>query len=338
LSEELVETIKENNLYESIALITDDTMPDHLIIGQLNLIVKEAIRLGMPPQKAIYIATHTPARRMNLTDRGAIAPGKIADFVVLENIEEFKIIDVYKNGKRCNKEDISKDKPDYTKLFPKHFYNSVHCKMATREDFEILVEKPCSFVEANVIQIAEFGTFTKRLTKKLEVKDGKVCWQEAGLSLITIFERHGRNGNISHGLIENALIKDGAVATTWSHDSHNLLILGNSLEDMIKSQNYIVENQGGYCVATQGEIIANAYLRVGGILSDAPLEEVADQIKNVRSAMEDLGYKNNNVIMSISTLGLLVSPELKISDKGLFEVKTQTFVHLIKCNNSAMQK
>lgn len=330
LTKEVIETIKEYNLYESVALITDDTMPDHLINGQLNLIVKEAIGLGMPREKAIYIATHTPARRMNLTDRGAIAPGKIADFVVLENVEEFKIIDVYKNGKRCKQEDISLDKLDYSKLFPKHFYNSVYCKLAVKDDFEITVDKTCSSVEANVIQIAEFGTFTKQVTKRLEVRDDKVCWQEAGLSLITIFERHGKNGNISHGLIENALTKDGAVATTWSHDSHNLFVLGTCAEDMVKAQNHIVKNQGGYCVAAQGEIIANADLRVGGILSDAPIEEVAGKIKGVRSAIEALGYKNNNVIMSISTLALLVTPELKISDKGLFQVKTQKFIPLIK--------
>jgi adenine deaminase len=330
MTKEVIETIKEYNLYESVALITDDTMPDHLINGQLNLIVKEAIRLGIPKEKAIYIATHTPARRMNLTDRGAITPGKIADFVVLEDVEEFKIIDVYKNGKRCNKEDNSMDKLDYSNLFPKHFYHSVHCKLADKDDFEITVDKTCSSVEANVIQIAEFGTFTKQVTKRLEVRDGKVCWQEAGLTLITIFERHGKNGNISHGLIQNALTKDGAVATTWSHDSHNLFVLGTCVEDMVKVQNHIVKNQGGYCVAAQGEIIANADLKVGGILSDAPIEEVAGKIKEVRSAIEALGYKNNNVIMSISTLALLVSPELKISDKGLFQVKTQKFIPLIK--------
>lgn len=337
LSKEVIETIKKYNLYESVALITDDTMPDHLINGHLNLIVKEAVRLGMSIEKAIYIATYTPARRMNLTDRGAIAPGKIADFVVLENIEEFKIIDVYKNGKKYNKDDYSQGKQDYSKLFPKYFYHSVHCKAAMRDDFEITVKKPCSSVEVNVIQIAEFGTFTKQVAKRIEVKNGKVCWQEAGLSLITIFERHGKNGNISHGLIENALTKKGAVATTWSHDSHNLLVLGNSIEDMIKAQNHIVKIQGGYCVASGGEIIANTDLKVGGILSDAPLKEVANQMKTVRIAMEALGYQNNNVIMSISTLALLVSPELKISDKGLFQVKTQTLVPLIKCNSSSVK-
>lgn len=330
LSKELIETIKEYNLYESVALITDDTMPDHLINGQLNLIVKEAIRLGMPIEKAIYIASYTPARRMNLMDRGAIAPGKLADFVVLENVEEFKIIDVYKNGKSFQKEDNSIDKLEYSKIFPKHFYNSVHCKSAGKEDFEISVEKPCELVDVSVMQIAEFGTFTKQITKQLEVRDGKVCWREAGLSLITIFERHGKNGNISHGFIENALIKDGAVATTWSHDSHNLLVIGNCIEDMIKAQNHIVEIQGGYCVAAHGKIIANADLRVGGIISDSPIEEVANQMNGVRSAIEALGYKNNNVIMSISTLALLVSPELKLSDKGLFQVKTQTLEPFIK--------
>jgi adenine deaminase len=330
LSKEVVHAIEVYKLYEYVCLITDDTMPDHLMNGHLNLLVKAAIDLGMPVEKAIYIATYTPARRMNLMDRGAIAPGKIADFVVLEDLEDFTIMDVYKSGVSYKKIHSIPMVSDYTNIFPTHFYHSVCCKLAEEWDFRIEVEKSCTEVEARVIQISEFGTFTKEQTKILAVRDGQVCWQEAGLSLITIYERYGKNGKISYGLLENGFTKKGAVATTWSHDSHNLLVLGSCVEDMIKAQHQIVNAQGGYCVANGGEIIANADLPVGGILSDAPMEELAEDIKAVRNNIEALGYKNNNVIMSISTLGLLVSPELKISDKGLVRVKTQAIVPLIK--------
>lgn len=329
LSKEVIETIEKYHLYECIALVTDDTMPDDLLKGQLNMVIKQAVALGMPLEKAIYIATHTPARRMELSDRGAIVPGKKADFIILDDLSRLNITEVYKNGKKY-KNPCTLNQAAYDQLFSKQFYRSIHCKHAVEQDFEIIAEKNCSTVLAKVIQIADFGTFTQKVERELKVKDGKVLWKEAGLSLITIFERYGKTNHISHGFVENAFTKDGAVATTWSHDSHNLLVIGNCIKDMIKVQNHIVDIQGGYSVSIGEKITASASLRVGGIISDGPIEDVAKQIKKVRNDIEQLGYKNNNVIMSIATLSLLVSPELKMSDKGLFNVKTQTFESLLK--------
>lgn len=330
LSKEVIDTIKEYRLYESIAFVTDDTMPDDLIKGHLNLIVKQAIALGMSLEKAIYTATYTPARRMNLWDRGAIAPGKQADFIILEDLNTLNISDVYKNGKKYKKPYGSNRQLEYKQLFPKHFYQSIQCKYARRQDFEIVAKKDCDTVLANVIQISDFGTFTKKVVRKLKVENKKVLWREAGLSLITIFERYGKTNHISRGLVENAFTKKGAVGTTWSHDSHNLLVIGNCIEDMMQVQKHIVDMQGGFSVSVGGKITAGICLKVGGIISDAPIEELAKQTKSVRMAIEQLGYKNNNVIMSIATLALLVSPELKMSDKGLFHVKTQEFEPLLK--------
>ncbi|SEV96014.1 adenine deaminase C-terminal domain-containing protein [[Clostridium] fimetarium] len=329
LSKEIFDTINQYCLYESVALVTDDTMPDELIKGQLNEILKEAVRLGMPIEKAIYCSTYTPARRMQLFDRGVIAPGKIADFVILNNLDTFLVEQVYKSGKKVT-QDCLDNSCDYKNLFPKHFYESIHCRKANPSDFHIPVKEGCTSVIANVIKISKFGTFTKQKQVKLDVKEGEICWQEAGLSLITIFERYGKNGNIGHGFVENALKEKGAVATTWSHDSHNLLVIGNSVKDMIAVQHNILSMQGGYSVSKCGKIIAEAPLNIGGILSEQPLEVLAEQIKKVRDAIEGLGYCNNNVIMSISTLALVVSPEIKMTDRGLFHVKTQTFVPLIE--------
>jgi adenine deaminase len=330
LSKEVVEVIEKHQLYECISLVTDDTMPDDLLKGQLNRVMKQAIALGMPIEKAIYIATHTPARRMELSDRGVIAPGKKADFIILDQLDTLSITEIYKNGVKYEEAYQSKQEVTYGQLFPTYFYHSVQCKHAIEQDFEIKTEKDCNRVLANVIQIAEFGTFTKKIERELQVKNQKVLWKEAGLSLITIFERYGKTNQISHGFVENAFIKEGAVATTWSHDSHNLFVIGNSIKDMVKVQNHIVDIQGGYSFSVGGQIKASANLRVGGIISDSPVKEVGEQIEKVRNTIEQLGYKNNNVIMSIATLSLLVSPELKMSDKGLFDVKTQTFESLLK--------
>ena len=352
LKEEVVEVVKRKQLYENIALVTDDTMPDRLMEGHLNRIVRLAVEKGMPAEKAIYLATFTPARRMHLDDRGIIAPGKKADFVVLPDLESFVPEAVFKDGKRCVDAAAEGVGKRLKRRFPDHFYSSVKCRLALASDFilpvadfwkeecreEALSGKPSGSeiqklsgtAVVNVMQIQTFGTRAKHVQREIPVQDGNLCWQEAGLCLAAVFERYGKNGNVSWGFVEHALEQKGAVATTWSHDSHNLLVLGNSVEDMVLAQNEVVHMQGGYVTASGGRVTAAAELPVGGIISDKSLPELAAEIRAVRGEIERMGYVNNNVIMSISTLSLLVSPELKLSDQGLFDVKSQRKIPLVE--------
>ena len=319
LTPEVVDTVCRYGLYENVALITDDTMPDQLLKGQLNRIVAHAVKNGMPVEKAIYCATFTPARRMHLDDRGMIGPGKLADFVLLRDLEHFQPAAVFKRGELVYGERLG---TDYASI-PEAFYHSVNCNRAMEEDFRLKTDKPCSRVKVNVMKIQAHGTFTSRVIRELDVKGGAICWKEAGLSLAVMFERYGKNGNISFGLVEGALRKPGAIATTWSHDSHNLLVLGTCEQDMAAAQNRVIELQGGYVAAEHGRVMAEARLPVGGILYDGPVEELASDLGRVRQAMRELGYENNNEIMSMSTLGLPVSPELKLTDYGLLDVRSQ---------------
>lgn len=352
LKEEVVEVVKRKQLYENIALVTDDTMPDRLMEGHLNRIVRLAVEKGMPAEKAIYLATFTPARRMHLDDRGIIAPGKKADFVVLPDLESFVPEAVFKDGKRCVDAAAEGVGKRLKRRFPDHFYSSVKCRLALASDFilpvadfwkeecreEALSGKPSGSeiqklsgtAVVNVMHIQTFGTRAKHVQREIPVQDGNLCWQEAGLCLAAVFERYGKNGNVSWGFVEHALEKKGAVATTWSHDSHNLLVLGNSVEDMVLAQNEVVHMQGGYVTASGGRVTAAAKLPVGGIISDKSLPELAAEIRAVRGEIERMGYVNNNVIMSISTLSLLVSPELKLSDQGMFDVKSQRKIPLVE--------
>ena len=150
------------------------------------------------------------------------------------------------------------------------------------------------------------------------------------MSLAVVYERYGKNGNVAKALVEGTFKEPGAAATTWSHDSHNLLVMGNNEEDMELAQKRVRELQGGYVVYAGGKLAAQAPLPVGGILSDQPVSVLGKQLGQVRKAMEDLGYDNNNVIMSMSTLCLPVSPRLKLTDFGLLEVKSQEKVPLIQ--------
>lgn len=338
LTPEVVNTVCSHSLYENIALITDDTMPDKLLKGQLNQIVGHTVRMGMPAEKAIYCATFTPARRMHLDDRGMIGPGKLADLVFLDDLENFQPSAVFKRGKCVygslgkGKEGIVGNRGEVSErvMVPKEFYNSVQCKKAVLQDFVLKTDKDCQAVKVNVIKIHTFGTATSRVIREVKVKEGLLCWKEAGLSLALIFERYGKNGNCSFGLVEGALKAPGAVASTWSHDSHNLLVLGTSEEDMVIAQNRVIELQGGYVAVSGGEVLAEVRLPIGGIIYDGPVEELAADLGRVREGMRKLGYENNNEIMSMSTLALPVSPELKMTDFGLLDVKSQEKVPLIE--------
>lgn len=358
ITPDTIRVINDNQLFDHLALVTDDTMPDLLLSSQLNGILDAAVANGMRPEDAIYCATLTPARRMHLDDRGLIGPGKLADLVFLKSPSDFHptmVIKsgqvVYKNAETAKTAEAAEskvaaientnpaklslsscasvNKKDLAPSFPKHFYHSIHCRKAVPDDFILktdLIEN--GTVTAHVMKISTFGTMTRHVLRTLPVTDHVINWQESGLCLAVIYERYGKNGNIAYGLIEGAFTASGAAATSWSHDSHNLLVLGNSPEDMQKAQHRILELQGGYVVCSGHTVKAEAKLEIGGIISAEPLEKLAHDLADVRAAMMDLGYNNNNVIMSMSTLALPVSPELKMTDYGLLDVKTQKSVPL----------
>ncbi len=321
INKDTIKTLVDNNFYEYFAFVTDDVMADHLKDGHLNKIVKIAIDLGMPINKAIYCATYTPARRMNLIDRGTISVGKIADFIILDDLQNLKIKDVYKNGKLYKGENIKKEK------FPLHFYNTVKCNKATIDDFNLKTNKKDS-VKCNVIKIDKNSTFTKKITKTLPIINGEIQWENSGLALLVVYERYGKTNNKTYALVDGAINKKGAIATTWAHDHHNLMVMGTKKEDMLLAQHNIIDMQGGYIVCSNNKIIAKAVLNVGGIVNDGDINILAQNIKDIRKAMNNLGYEHINEIMSFSTLSLPVSPEIKITDKGIIYTKTQQFINL----------
>lgn len=321
INKNTIKTLVDNNFYEYFAFVTDDVMADHLKEGHLNKIVKLAVDLGMPINKAIYCATYTPARRMNLFDRGAISIGKIADFIIIDNLEDLKIKDVYKNGKLYIGENDKKES------FPDYVYNTVKCNKATLDDFELKTNKKDS-VDCNVIQVGKDSTFTKRVIRNLPIVDGKINWEDSGLSLLVVYERYKKTGNKSYALVEGTINKKGAIATTWAHDHHNLMVIGTSKKDMLLAQNSIIDMQGGYIVCEDKQIKAKAILNVGGIINDGDINQLSKNIKDVRKAMKNLGYEHINEIMSFSTLSLPVSPEIKITDKGILDTRSQKFINI----------
>lgn len=330
ISSELINYIKENNLYEHFAFVTDDTMPDTFLHkGHLNVVIKKAIQAGINIENAIYCATFTPARRMNLHDRGVIAPGKKADFLLIDNLKNLHITQTFIDGKEVyNINSEAKYIPtDYK--FPEEFYQSVRVEKINEDIFQIPVNNKENEVNCRIIKVIDGSTRTTEIIEKLNVKNGYLDWENSPYMLIAVFERHGKNGNIGFGLVTGDCIKNGAIATTYAHDHHNLMVIGKNIKDMTKTINRIIELQGGICCVENEEILAEVPLPVAGILSEKTVQELGKEVEILREKMSQLGYKHYNHIMSLCTLSLPVSPALKITDKGLIDVNQGKIVNLI---------
>lgn len=329
ITPENMTVIRDNQLFDFTCFITDDIMVDDFLEGHLNKNLMKAVACGLPVEEAIYMTTYTPARRMSLLDRGMIAPGKVADFMLIKDLAAFEIEAVYKSGEKVFTKGQPFNYPDKVESFPASYYETIHCRQLTAADLDLSVGTEKEKVRCNVIQKQVVGTFTERITKEVSVKEGLLQWQKAGLAQLIVMERYGKNGNIAHALMDDPLKELGAIGTTWAHDHHNVMLMGNDSASIVLAQETLLDMQGGYVVVADGKVVATCPLPIGGILSQAPIEELGQALKKVRQEMKKLGYENGNEIMSFSTLSLPVSPAIKVTDKGMMDTKSQTFYPLV---------
>ena len=330
LKKEFLDYLMENRLSGRFALVTDDTMPDDFVRrGQLNHLVQRSIELGLAPEEAIYAATYAPAQHMGLRDKGSIAPGRIADFVVLSDLRAFAIESVWRAGAQVFARGTAWEEPERDTLFPTHFYHSVHLSPRTAEDFVLRAPIREGTALCRILAVQEHTTFVAEERAELPVRGGVIDWESSPYSLACVFERHGKNGGGGMALVGGTALTCGAAATTYAHDSHNLLVLGQTAADMQTAANTVIEAQGGFVAVRDGSVEAFAPLPIAGILSDRPLPVLGEQIAGVRRALTDCGYRHDNVIMSLSTLSLPVSPYFKLTDKGIIDVKKGAVAPLI---------
>ncbi|MDN4081689.1 MULTISPECIES: adenine deaminase C-terminal domain-containing protein [Paenibacillus] len=330
MTPEVMDYLIQEDVAQHFCFVTDDVMPDSFVErGHLNHIVSKAIGMGMKPEDAIYAATYTPAARMRMHDRGTIAPGKIADFVLLSDLEQFDVEQVYKDGLKVFDKFEEYHQAPVKSCFPAHFYQSVKLNPLTEQDFTVKLDVADGAHPCRIMMVKDGSTFTSERIAPAQVEQGELVWEHGEHGLIATFERYGKNGNRAYGLIGGDTIKRGAVATTYSHDNHNLLVVGHNKQDMILAANTVLSSQGGFCVVENGKVLSHLPLTVGGILTEGPLEMVAAHVKELRSALLSLGYRHYNPIMSLSTHSLPVSPALKITDHGLIDVNAGKVVSLI---------
>ncbi len=316
---EIARAIKEFDLYENVSIVTDDTHPANLIkYGHLNAVVTEMVKCGLDFEKAVYCATVTPARRMRLYDRGQLTPGLLADFCILDTLEEIKPLQTYKRGKLVF-DKTTGNVFEEEKAFPDSFYRTVKLAKVAPDIFDIKTPVANGVVSVNGIEVLPDTYRTPKRVKELTAKDGVLVMDETACKLF-VLERHGKNGNVFGTIATGNCVIKGAVASSYSHDHHNLMVLGSNNEDMALAANTVIENGGGITVVCGGKIIASCTLEVCGLISERNPYTVAADIQAVEKAMKDIGYVHSNPVMSIATTCLPVSMDIKVTDKGLVDV------------------
>ena len=324
ITKEVIKMLMDNKFYEYFSFVTDDVMPDDLKNGHLNTVMNLAIECGMDPIDVIYCSTFTPARRMHLEDRGAISPGRIADFMFIDDLRNIKPSKVFKDGILISEnQKMIIDEP--LQKYPSFFYNSIKTPKLCEEDFMYKCEKENPV--CNIMEIQPHTTRTNHIKEVVKTKDGYLDYKASNLCLISVFNRYVDYKDCGYGLVKTNF--KGAICSSWCHDNHNLMVMGNDPKDMAICANTIIENQGGMCIVENGEVKALVKLPIAGIVSDVSIDELAKDVKQLRDEMKRLGYVQDNEIMSFAVLSLLVSPVLKISNKGLVDVINQKIIDLI---------
>lgn len=320
-----VEGVKRIPDRSRLILATDDTPPDILEFeGHMDALIRRAIELGLDPVEAIQAATIRPASHLRLEDLGAIAPGRIADIVILEDLEKVKVKMVYTDG-RLIVDDGRLIVPIESKSLPNDALNTVKIGKLTIDDFKIKAPIMDGYAEARILRIK--GLETEIFVDKLRVEHGVV--DPGGYAYIAVVERHGKRGGLTVGFIDGLGLREGAVASTVAHDSHNIVVVGRKLDDIVFAVDKLREIQGGYIAVRNREILAIVRLPIAGLMSDEPLSTVANELRRFREAEYSLGMVDPYPIPMISLLALPVIPHARITDKGIYDVDKGELLNVI---------
>lgn len=306
--------------YSRCLLATDDRNPaDILDEGHIDNIVRLAIKAGKDAIRTIKMASLNSALCHNLAYTGAIAPGFDADILILDDLNEVKIKDVYSLGKKVvtDGKTLEFDIPEAQDMITGSVMNSFHMKDVKKEDF--FVEKKNGKVR--VIEVIPGEILTNELNLNLNFDNNNGIDIEKDILKIAVIERHKNTGHKGVGYIKGIGLKSGALAGSVSHDSHNLIVIGTNDEDMAVAANYIKKIGGGLAVVKDGEVLAKVKLPVAGLMSTDSAEKIAEDNKKLRVEASKLGVSEKiEPFMNMAFVSLPVIPELKMSTNGLVKV------------------
>jgi adenine deaminase len=320
------------NSYTSavLGLCSDDRNPlDIKTEGHINFIVNLALKQGAKPEDVFRAASFGPAKMYGLEDRGAVAPGYKADVVLVEAKSNwrdgFDIVSVFKDGKGTETAP-----PSNQGLRPQSKGSVPNLNMGPVgiEDFAVKSSK-VGEVKAQVVEVIPAQIVTKKKVATLLVAEGKVREDLAKDVLkIAVFERHHNTGGRSVAFVSGFGIKQGAIATSINHDSHNVIVVGSSDELMAKAVNKLLEIDGGIVVAS-AETTEELACPIGGLMTEKDPDYVSAKLKGLKALARKIGCKLNEPFLQLSFLALPVIPALKITDKGLVDVEQFALVPVL---------
>ena len=283
--------------------------------GHINYNVKRAVQLGLPVEKALQMATIQPARCYGLYRLGMIAPGRQADFVILDNVADLNVVDVYHCGKKIIKDEKAELKP-----CPPYLKNTVHVSGFSEERLKL--KHPGT--KARVIQMLEKQIVTRDVLEEVPwiESDGEKYFAPDGeYQKIAVIERHKNTGKMGVGIIKGYGIRGGAIASSVSHDSHNIIVVGDNDRDMAIAVKEMMRTQGGYTLVCNGEIYGTLPLPVMGLMSDAGYESVNEALAKMIPKAHEMGVKEGfDPFITLSFMALPVIPEIRITPRGIYLV------------------
>ncbi|MDY6339026.1 MAG: adenine deaminase [Saccharofermentans sp.] len=305
-------------------LVTDDKHGNDLIDnGHIDYIIRKAVKAGKNPLNAIKMATLNTAAYFGLKNRGAIAPGYIADIIVLSDLDDFTVEKVFKNG--CLTVDGGKlvreikapavDKEKYSRV-----YKSFNLREIKPSDFEIRDEG----TRKRVIKVIPGQILTEELIVESSSKEAET---DKDIIKLAVIERHKDSGHTGVGFVTGYGLKKGAIASSVAHDSHNLIVAGCSDSDMALAANTVRENGGGLAVVCDGEVLSSLPLPIGGLMCDMDAHEVEDILSVMKEQARQLGVNEGiDPFMTLAFTALPVIPKLRLLTQGVVDVDTQSYV------------
>ena len=302
---------------ERCMFCSDDKHPSDLLEkGHIDYLVKRAIALGADPITAVKVACHNAARYFLLNNRGAIAPGYLADFVIIDDFQHFNIEKVYKKGVLMVENGVIRDfpTPPIEQYLVDRAHNTFHLPTLTASDFEEARPRGIIGMVGGEITTVDAG-YSDRIDVEYDVLK------------IAVVERHKNTHHIGIGFLQGYGLKSGAVATSVSHDSHNIIVVGTNEADMAEAANRVAALGGGIVVWDKRAPLAEVPLSIAGIMSEEPLVVVNEKLEGAKECAFSLGVSREiDPFMTLSFMALPVIPTLRITTRGVFDVTQQTYV------------
>jgi adenine deaminase len=302
--------------YQRCMLVVDDrSCVDLLQDGDIDGVVRKAIRLGLDPVRAIQLATINPAQYFRLDALGAVAPGYMANLIVLGDLPRLQIDLVFYQGQMVARE----GKPLFSlpQATGRGLSNTVNIKPFNIEALRLSASREAE----PIIEIVPGQIITRKRREKVKTSGGAITPDtERDILKLLVVERHKATGNIGLGLVSGFGLNRGALASSIAHDSHNIIAVGTNDEDTLTAIKEIERLQGGLVAVAQGEVLASLALPIAGLLSDQPLEVVVGKLERLEQIATELGTRLSSPFATLSFLALPVIPEIRLTDLGVVEL------------------